>query len=435
MENNTTLASNTQKTMENNQQPPDDQAHIFGSTPTDTHAKSKKYNKFLLPLVLLAVVVAGYFLYSLITQPTTEEVALNAIKKLELNDSLYHIDVQLGRASNNYSITHDNSGNVKVVSNDNTFLKTHSGAFIKLSSEDDSAADFMKDVLMLGTPNSKNMNKLQNKWVEVGTYLGSNPALPNFTPPEKFSFDDVSIARAIEKEAQNDTYITGTASMNPSELYDLLAMLDGKIGYRIFTSHLSKADFTKEEISADIKLTPEQKLEKVNTNDFAGRLLSIHLSHPASGSVSTDLQSIPLPELVDYSFISDTVFNDDLQAADSKDDQERIADIKAMKTAFDIYEHRTGEVKSYFGFDQEEFIANRMPGADEELFTDPEGNIIGRNGGSYAYAGEAEGDDSRCGGTVYDFDLGEIELPPCEKFFIITTLSTGQDFQLNSGIY
>ncbi|MFT4532642.1 MAG: hypothetical protein ACI9T8_000673 [Candidatus Saccharimonadales bacterium] len=439
------------------------------------NARKAKLKMLLIPVVILVAFLGGYFIYNALDQSNTdvtgdnkydqspatnEQLAIDAVSEFKPVANDYQLKIELGDGRNEYSISFDDSGNTKVVSGDNVLIQTGGKTLIKLSGDDVEALDFMKNVLLLGEPDSKNLDNLQSKWIEIGTYLGATPALPNFTPPNEVDFsetliletedDDTSkdeetevsdgketqedVEAEAEDESQNDANVSTDATISPTALYDLLAMIDGRIGYRIFTADISKSDLTEKQIDIELELNAENTLKSIETINFAGHTLRIQIELPSTEEIAAATTPIPLPEIVDYNFISNSVFSPDLQIAETEDDRERIADIKAMKTAFDIRLHISGEVSAYFGSDQEEFISEKMPGANKALFIDPAGKIIGINSGSYAYSGELDG-GSKCGGTFYDIDKGDIEYPPCTKFFIVTTLDTGQDFQLNSGVY
>lgn len=171
----------------------------------------------------------------------------------------------------------------------------------------------------------------------------------------------------------------------------------------------------------------------VNISDKTIKKISYH-GRPIDGTtlqfelVAQEVADITVPtasamETLGFGIVQDTIFNRSWQIGTSLNDKERIADLKGIKTALEIYYSKNGsypgrsEVAISTGLDN--LLRSKMAGVDRAVFTDPNGKPIGRNGSEYAYVPE---DCTYIGAGNYT----------CNKFFIITTLDNGSDYQLNS---
>lgn len=118
----------------------------------------------------------------------------------------------------------------------------------------------------------------------------------------------------------------------------------------------------------------------------------------------------------------------------SPHDQKRIADMKIIKTALEIYYRQHGNYPHRTAPSlPRDNLLKLMPGVNQEAFVDPSGRFLNQYGSQYTYIPEDASGSGTCGTSFYSFNTGEsFQAPDCVKFWIVTRLDNGQEYKLVS---
>lgn len=272
-----------------------------------------------------------------------------------------------------------------------------------------------------------NLTPNLDKWLEVDSYILDNTASTSADTSTPKDITGITLDSASVKETLNnvstrkyvvtlpaDSFIQFAALINKSANMPLLTTL--------FPSGGLSADSFKMNVWVNLKT---KTIEQVTYSGRPFKDATLSLKVVANNKISiTAPQAEKLTSKLSYGIVTSGLFNKDFQIGEGDGDRERIADLKGIKTALEIYKAKTGHYPERYdlGANQESFIGSQMPGADFEVFKDPAGRFIGLNGSQYAYTPALNDDTQDCGKFS----------KPCEKYFIATTLDSGKQYQLNS---
>ena len=265
----------------------------------------------------------------------------------------------------------------------------------------------------------------EGKWFDVPNYITDQQKSKSQAAPSNFNKNITPTIGGIETINGQSTR-KYTVVITKDTFYDFLSKIDNSsLGFvtgkfRAFASQNGSTDT----LSIDIWVNLKSKTIEQATYDgqpFRDATFSFKLI-AANNTITTPDKSYTLNSTLSYGIVSDIIFSKDYQQASNEGDKERIADLKGIKTALEIYKAKNGHypVRYDLSVNQQSFITNQMPGASLEVFKDPSGRFIGLNGSQYSYVPSTTSGDESCSGSG------------CAKYFIVVTLDDGTKFQLNS---
>lgn len=265
----------------------------------------------------------------------------------------------------------------------------------------------------------------QDTWLEVNSYLLDQPA--GNASNQEVGEADIRLVEVGEKEEADGKQIQHyKVSVSRAGLRSLIGKLDSSnILAAVFDRYAGTEGFP-ESIEASVQVDTNTKtLHKLTYNGRPFRDATLSLDLTTGPNDLEEPQGPLLTSKLAYGIVWSELFNPILQQGSTEADKERVADMKGIKTALEIYKARNGHYPDRYSMavNQENTFPVLFPGADFAVFTDPAGRFIGRNGSQYAYVGETADGNQSC---------GPHNGPPCEKYFIVTTLDNGQEYQLNS---
>ncbi len=415
-------------------------------------SKKKKVIALAVVTTMLLLVGAGITYALLVYIPSTnkpEDVLKKALDTFTLSPGSYTISGRLDQGGPNdpdfdYSIITDSKNNSSIEVHVSTFLQqpnvfvqsVNGKQYVRFTGFEDSkklASHYsnggekgIQEYIAEFTDES-NLSPNQDQWLELGDYILSQPEAQKTDNTKTKSLEGAILSLVGEKETVNGQSTQKfEITLTGDSFKKLLGQVDESARIPALSSIFPKGGIIAEQVKVTVWVN--LKTKAIEQLSYAGRPFpdaTFSLKVMLSGGAPIEApKAEKLTNKLDYGVVSSVVFNKKFQHGDSDLDRERIADLKGIKTALEIYKARTGHYPDRYEMSvtQESFIGDQMPGADFELFKDPNGRFIGRNGSQYAYVSALANDSQDCGRFS----------KPCEKFFIITTLDNGKDYQLNS---
>lgn len=449
--------------MENLQHPPGNQ----NQDPNTTHAitqpqpvmsasdfnkgrkKNRKYAVFAIILMFIIVFGGGaaytWFVY---IPNMPQSVLKKAVATYASSGGSYTITGRLDQAGPNdpdfdFSIKTNAQNNSLAVVSASTFLqnpsistqKINSKTYVKFSNFEDSKklATHYKNLGSKGIQeriaeftDKSNLSANQDQWLEINDYILNQTVADKVDNIKPTNLDGAALPSIGKKEIVNGKSTRKYEVTLSSDAFKQLVTQIDKATNGPVLSSIFPQDGLVEQIKINVWVNLKTKtIEQINYEGRLFRDATLNLKVVASDSNSFDvLKAEKLTSKLGYGIVTSQIFNKQFQRGDSESDKERIADLKGIKTALEIYKARTGHYPDRYEMSvtQESFISSQMPGADFEVFKDPNGRFIGRSGSQYAYVPALNNDSQECSGYSKF----------CEKYFIITTLDNGKEYQLNS---
>jgi len=421
-----------------------------GLPPTRPGRSHKKRNIILTIVTLLLVIVGAAAAYVfLIYLPNRPEIVLQKAVESYINDNGdYDITGNLDQAGPNdpdykYDMSTNAAGQATAKLSMSTFLLgpsvdtvlSNDKLFISLNGFEDTKklATHYRNVGQPGIQEaiaffaeSSGISSKLGKWIEVDKYITDQPQAPKNTGRIP-GIPGASLKTIGQEETFEGKQVRRYAVSLDNEAFKLmLAHTDSRTGAPMLSATTFNAGLT--EGQKDLDLLVNLKTKKIEQITYAGRpfnnaTFSIKIKANEGKTISAPTAEL-LTRTLSYGVVNSYVFNKNMQLGDSEADKERIADLKGIKTALEMYKAKHGKYPERYEMSvtQERFIGTQMPGADFEVFKDPSGAFIGRSGSQYAYAPSSAAGDENCGKFAH----------PCTKFFVITTLDNGEKYQLNS---
>jgi len=397
-------------------------------------------------LLLAGSGVAYFFLYYV---PNTPEAVLNnAVISFVERPGNYNLSGKLDQAGPNdpdfdFRMTTTDSGNASTEVFMLTFLqnphvrtvKNNSKVYVQFSGFEDFKT-MAKHYSNVGTPGiqeaiaafteSSNIASNQQKWIQVDDFIldhSTAPAVP--TKIQVIPGATLNAVGAIETiNGRQARKYEVTLDKKAFKLF--VGQMDKNTGAPILSGILGVQEITANEVKVNVWV--DLKSKTIEQVVYSGRPLKnatfdIKITRARSANIES-VTGKKLTKQLSYGIVNGAIFNKVWQQGGSDADKERIADLKGIKAALEIYKARTGSYPERYemAVNQETLIGVRMKGADPEVFKDPSGRYIGRSGSQYAYVPTENNDDQNCGKFS----------KPCTKYFIATTLDDGKQYQLNS---
>ncbi len=421
-------------------------------TGSGIHKKSSR-RKFILFFGILASLLAigggaaAYFFLQYV--PNKPEIVLNnAVIAFVEKPGNYDISGKLDQAGPNdpdfdFRMTTASSGNASTELFMSTFLqnphiqtvKNNNKVYVQFSGFEDfktmakhyrnSGAPGIQEAIAAFTESS-NIAANQQKWIQVDDFILNQPAAP--ATPTKIqgipgaTLNTVGAVETINGKQARKYEVT----LNKDAFKLLVAQLDKNAGVPVLSGILGVQDVTAGEVKVNVWV--DLKSKTIEQITYSGRpLKNATFDIKIAQAKSANIESVAgdkLTKQLGYGIVNDVIFNKVWQQGGSDTDKQRIADLKGIKAALEIYKARTGSYPERYemAVNQDALIGGQMKGADPEVFKDPGGRYIGRSGSQYAYVPAQGNDDQNCGKFS----------KPCIKFFINTTLDDGKQYQLNS---
>ena len=269
-----------------------------------------------------------------------------------------------------------------------------------------------------------------NEWMQVDDFIVAQPRAGQGSTPA-LSEKDITIGANSTETVNGEVLRKYEVTANSSAIAQLANILDKQTASGIFSNVFTaynSANGPIEQLKLTVWVNPKTKsLTKVT---YAGRpfkdaTLNFELAAAGSKKPAAAPDGAPLAtRILGYGIVWDELFNSKFQQANSATDRERIADMKGIKAALEIYKAKNGSYPDRYemAVNQQALLGGKMDGVDFEIFKDPNGRFIGLNGSQYAYVGESADGSQDCG----RFSTA------CQKFFIVTTLDDNTEYQLNS---
>lgn len=416
------------------------------------HAKSKKKSLIILAVVVLCVLLVGSATayVALVYLPNKpENVLKKAVSNYVSNPGAYTVSGKLDQAGPNdpdfnYTIKTSAAGDSEVAIQTSTFLQNPELVVRKVSGNYYVNFSQFEDLKKLATHYSNfgpkgiqekiaeftetsNLFSNQDQWLEVGGYIFEQPVSKSTTASESSNFDGMTLTSIGAEETLNGkTTRKYTVTLTKDAFTQLASRIDGSANVPVLSTLFPNTGVSADTVTADVWVNTDTKI--IEQIQYEGRPFSDATF--SLKTVANDSNTIVAPQAekltskLGYGIVLTQLFNKQYQQAKSDTDKERIADLKGIKTALEIYKAKTGHYpeRNEMSVDQESFIRSQMPGADLDIFKDPAGRLIGLSGSQYAYVSALNDDNQDCG----RFNK------PCEKYFIVTTLDDNQQYQLNS---
>jgi hypothetical protein len=265
----------------------------------------------------------------------------------------------------------------------------------------------------------------QNKWLLVDDYILQQPASTSSTSSTPNISDfTLSTIGSLETVNGNPSRKYGV-TLSADAFNQFVQYVDKNAGVPLLNAISPASGLSVDSLNADVWVNTKTKtIEKINYSGRPFEDATFDLTLNAANNIFTAPESTKLTNVLGYGIVSSRIFNRNFQQGNSDNDRERIADLKGIKTALEIYKTKVGYYPERYdvSVDQDKLLDGLMAGVDKDLFKDPNGRYIGINGSQYAYVSSDEKGDEGCGKFA----------KPCTKYFISTTLDDGKQFQLNS---
>lgn len=414
--------------------------------------KSSKRKLMIILGILITLLMLGggatayFFLYYVPNKP--EVVLNNAVIAFVEKPGSYDISGKLDQAGPNdpdfdFKMTTASSGNASTELFMSTFLqnphlqtvKNNGKIYVQFSGFEDfktmakhyrnSGAPGIQEAIAAFTESS-NIATNQQKWIQVDDFILNQPFAP--AAPTKIqgipgaTLNTVGAVETINGKQAREYEVT----LSKEAFKLLIGQLDKNAGVPVLSGILGVQDVTASEVKVNVWV--DLKSKTIEQVIYSGRpLKNATFDIKIAQAKSANIESVAgdkLTKQLSYGIVNGAIFNKVWQQGGNDTDKERIADLKGIKTALEIYKARNGYYPERYemSVNQEGFISSKMPGTDINIFKDPGSNLIGRNGSQYAYVPAQGNDDQNCGRFS----------KPCTKYFINTTLDDSKQYQLNS---
>ncbi len=422
---------------------------IIGKLPR----KRSKRKKFiflgaatLLSTLIFSTAVYGYNVY-IPNKP--ENILKNAINNFSL-DKDFKLDVTANLQDSNLydgqiTVWSNKNGNKQIIATSSSIAGSPEAEMIQVGEKAYAKVNYSKDSV---TPAAKNedakvefinqnlvrlMNngeatKLLNKWIEIPDYL-KNAVLPSASSTGSVNPKEIDAQLVSFEGTENDGAKKLNKYLVAMKVSDFVNIVSSVMGAGQADSIFGNLSGIDSSVRLEFNVWIDKETKEIVKIGYTGKPTSdvdvsivLQLDNTAISAPDSTL----LPEKYHYSFVNSAIFNGAFQSGvTTKADKERIADLKGMKLAFEIYKRKNGVYPDRYSIavEQQKILNAEMPGVDHQLFIDPNGKRAGLNGSQYAYVPEDLSSNSNC---------GPHNGPKCEKFFLVTTLDNGEEFQLNS---
>lgn len=428
-------------------------------TPPEPHQSGKRKRIILAVLALLALFIAAGVAYVLLVYiPNTPE---NVLKKAVSNfadGGNYTITGRLDHGDGNapdFNYTIKTAGSdALVIIDSSTFvmgpnvelMQVGGAKYVKFDEWMD-AAELANHYANYTSPGiqealaefagTTGIYANQGKWIQVDDFVFDNPAGSDSAPPASIEEAGISIDSIGSAEQKDGKRLQNyKIKLTKDGFARLLDQISGSsIPRSVFDKYVANNGFP-ESISLDLQV--DKSTKTIHSLSYSGRpfrdaTLSLDLS-PGENSFTAPENAPLASKVLDYGIVRTLIFNPDFQSADGAGDRERIADIKGIKMAMEIYRNKIGNypTRSYPAFQDSEMMQT-MKGADREIFVDPVGKFLSRHGSQYTYIGETAEGSETCGSSFYDLNTQQdFAAPDCTKFWVVTTLDNGQEYKQTS---
>ncbi len=426
------------------------QQFVTGSEIHQATAKRKLIAVFgvLAVLAMLAGSAAAYFFLYYV--PNKPEVLLNsAVVAFVEKSSDYEVVSKLDQAGPNDP---DFSARTKIAHNGNSstelfmsatpqypslnVVKNGSKVYLRFSGVSD-LKTMAKSYTNYGKPGapeaiaafgeSSGISAHQHEWIQVDDFILKQPVGATPAPAKIRGIPGATLEKIAGIETINGKQVRKYDVVLDRDAFKLMVgQLDKNAGVPILSGLSSIQDIVADSVRVEIWVgLKSRSIEQISYSGrpFKNATFSIKLNRMKSVSVES-VTGDQLTSKLSYGIVNAAVFNKAWQRGGSEDDKERIADLKGIKTALELYKTQTGSYPDRYtmSVEQDDLISKKMKGSDPSIFKDPSGRYIGRNGSQYAYIPASANDDRNCGESF----------APCTKFFIGTTFDDGKKYQLNS---
>jgi hypothetical protein len=384
---------------------------------------NKPENVFKKALQNYATQPASYTITGRLDQGDANSADYNfEIKTNNKYDSLVMVQASTYVVSPTGSV-HSQNGKIYVnLSNfyDTKELAKHYGNYSGTKSDQEYIAEFV---------DKSGLFSNQSKWLEVNDYILAHPVQSPTSQAKASPTNGMSLTSVGGMETINGKSVRKyEVTLNKDGFRKLLEQLDqsdrNNLLAAIFDGYTVKNTFT-DQLKINVWVDPKaKKIEQVTYDGRPFPDATLSFTVKAANNNLDPPQAEKLTSKLSYGVVWAELFNKKFQQGINDSDKERIADLKGIKTALEIYKVRNGHYpeRSELAISGEDFIKKSMPGADPEVFKDPTGKFIGRAGSQYAYVPALTNGSEDCGRFT----------KPCEKYFIVTTLDDNKQYQLNS---
>ena len=419
--------------------------------------KKKSKKKIIITTMALLVALLGgvgsyaYFVYL----PATPEMVLKkAVENFSDNKTGYAVSGRLDQGNVNlpdfnYTIKSDANGNTSATVSSFILVSSPGAEIITVDGKTYVKPDGFRDSQVLAKQYTNASGEItleeyvsnfvdysglaswNGKWLEVPAYLTDSViSSGNEGDGQEATIKIDEGARLVSvgelKEVDGRNVREYTLEVDANTVQEMLEQIAGSTVADIFANYSSKNDLSEK---LEFKVQVDVATKKFYKIDYVGRpFVDATFSISATESlenITAPTGSTPITKALSYGVAWPELIRADMQNGKSERDQERIADLKGMKLAFEIYKAKNDTYPDRYNIavQQEEFLNANLPHVDHELFKDPAGRRAGLNGSQYAYVAQTKDSDEFCGPN---------NGPLCEKFFIVTTLDDGTEYQLNS---
>lgn len=423
---------------------------IVSSSDMQKHGTKKKkliLASIFLAIICIASVVVAYALLIYIPNKP-ENVFKKAMANFTQDPSGYSISGKLDQGGPNdpdynYTINTDQDGNSYARVDVSTFLQRPSVSVQKIDGKLYVQFTGFEDSKKLATHYSNSGQKgiqeyiaeftdkasltaTQDKWLEVGNYFTQQPNQTTNSASTQTELTGATLSSVGSRETVNGKATRKYEVTLSSDAFRKMAgQFDSAASAPVLSGIFPKGGISTDQINITVWVNTKSKtIEQISYDGRPFSDATFSFKYVATENKIDKPQAEKATSKLGYGIVSTQVFNKQFQQGDSVADKERLADLKGIKTALEIYKARTGHYPERYEMSvtQESLITNQMRGADIDIFKDPNGRLIGRNGSQYAYVPALSNDSQDCGKSS----------KPCEKYFVVTTLDNGQQFQLNS---
>ena len=446
--------------MENQETPQQFSAPVTEINPanqTEIPQLNKKSKKRIVLVVIALLFVllgfAGAYAYFVYLPESPEMVLKKATENFFNNKTGYKVEGRLDQGNVNlpdfnYTVKTDASGNTSATVSSFILVSSPGAEIITVDGKTYIKPDGFRDSQELAKQYTNASGEVtleeqvsnfvdysdlalwNGKWLEVPSYLNDSIVTSDNegSGESKTNIDEqarlVSVGEV--KEVDGRKVREYTLEVDANTLQEILEQLAGGTVADTFANYSSKNELSEK---LEFKVLVDIATKKFYKIDYDGRpfsdaTLSIHATE-SSDTITAAEGSVKLSEALSYGVAWSGLIRADMQNGKTERDNERIADLKGMKLAFEIYKAKNGTYPDRYNIavQQEQFLNTSLPYVDHGLFKDPADRRAGLNGSQYAYVSQTKDGDEFCGPN---------NGPLCEKFFIVTTLDDGTEYQLNS---
>ncbi len=273
----------------------------------------------------------------------------------------------------------------------------------------------------------------QDKWMQVDSFVLDNPSSTASTTPKSPDEAGISIESIGNIEQKDGKKLRSYTLSLTKEAF--ASMLNYVTHTSLPGSMINANNFPE---SLKVTVVIDTSTKTVNTLTYTGRPLDdINLSFTLRADTNrlTAPDNAPLvSSTLDYGIVNPIIFNPSLQSANDSTDRERIADLKGIAMAAEIYRQKHGAYPSRGAVRASDgLFESNFPSASSATFTDPMNRFTNMNGSQYTYIGQTAEGNETCGGLYfYATTQNDFSSPDCDRFWVVTNLNNGQEFKLTS---